>query len=80
MEHAAGSRDAEVRLQVGVVVPHQRAHAVALGQAEPLEAFGEGFGPANKIGVRIAMKRLVGPARDDLHRAEQFARALQQVR
>jgi hypothetical protein len=34
VHHAAGRRDAEVALQVRMVVPAQRGHAVALAQAE----------------------------------------------
>jgi hypothetical protein len=61
---AAGGGNAEVALQVGVVVPAQGGHAVTLLQAQPAAPRpARGCGGSTRHSV--ASQRLVGQARDD---------------
>ena len=79
VHHAAGGRNAEVALQVRVVVPGQRGHALALLQAQPLKRRGQRAGAPVPLPVAVPHQRLVRPPRDDLVAGEDRARALQQM-
>jgi hypothetical protein len=76
---AAGSRDAEIALEVRVVVPGERRDAIALLQAEALQGGGEPARAPVVLAVAVRSQRLVGQARDDLVLREQGAGAVEQV-
>ena len=80
VQHAAGAGHREVRLEVRVVVPHQRRHALAALQAQLLQCAAERERAAVEIGVAIAMQAAVGQARDDFRLREQLPRAREDVR
>ena len=76
--HHAADRDADVGLQVLVVVPAERPHAVAVLQPELVaERCREPARPWRELGVRVAVPALVGQARDDLPVAEELLAAPQ---
>ena len=79
VHHAAGRRNAEVALQVRMVVPAQRGHAVAALQAELQQRRGRGARARGVLAVAVAAQRLVGQPRDDLVAREDRARALEHV-
>ena len=76
---AAGGRDAEVALEVRVVVPGQRRDAVALLQAELAQHRRQTARALMELRVPMPAQRLVGQARDDLLVHEQAAGAVEQV-
>ena len=80
VQHEAAAGDAEVRLQVLIVVPCKRRHAVAGLEAELPERDGELLRPARHVAVGVAVEALVGQAGDDLLVAEERLRAPQQRR
>ena len=80
VEDEAAGRDAEVRLDVLVVVPAERRDAVAALEAERLEPHGERAGAPGHLGVGVAVEALVGQARDDLGAPEVRLGAPQQRR
>ena len=70
--------DADVGLEVLVVVPGEGADAVAVLQAELVaQRGGEAAGARRELGVRVAMPASVGKARDDLAVAEELLAAPQ---
>src|SRR5690606_5007561 len=71
--------DAEVALEVRVVVPAERGHALARPQAGRLERGGQAPGAAVEVGEAVAGEGLVGQAGDDLGFGVELAGALQQV-
>ena len=75
VQDEASARDPEVRLQVLVVVPAQRPHAVARLEAELPEPDRELLRPARQVAVRVAVEALVGQPGDDLLVAEVSLRA-----
>ena len=66
VQDETGAGDAEVRLQVRVVVPGERGDAVAALEPELLQPDRELARTAGEVGVGVAMERAVGEARDDL--------------
>ena len=79
VHHAARGRNAEVALEVRVMVPAQRGDALARLEAEPLQRRGERARAPAVLGVAVPAQALVGHARDDLVAAEQLAGAVEQV-
>jgi hypothetical protein len=65
VHHAPGGGDAEVALEVGVMVPAQRRDAIARAQAETLQRRRQPAGAAVVLAVGVLAQRLVGQARDD---------------
>ena len=61
MADGAGPGNAEVHLQVLVVVPGERPHAVAGRDAEAGEGGGEPTAAAAEVGVRMVVHPAVGP-------------------
>ncbi len=80
VQHEAAARDPEVRLMVLVVVPAERANAIAALEPELLQRDRELSGTPHRVGVRRAVEALVGQARDDLATPEVQLRALEDVR
>ena len=70
VQHKASARDAEVRLEVLVVVPAQRRDPVAAREAELRERDAERTRAAHRVAPRRPVKRLVGETRDDFLPAE----------
>ncbi len=79
VHHAARRRDAEIALQVGVMVPAQRRHALALLQPRGEQRRGQLARAPVVLGECVPLERLVGQAADDLRFAVQPPGALQQV-
>ena len=52
MQHRAHARDGQVGLEVGLVVPHERADAVALLHAEPGQRRRQLIGTVGHLGER----------------------------
>ena len=68
-------RRADVRLEVLVVVPRERADAVAVDEAELVaQRERELLRPPDEVRVRVAMPALVGEPAGDLAGAEELAR------
>ena len=79
-DHPA-DRDADVGLEVLVVVPAERPDAVAVLQAELVsQRCGEAACPRRKVGVRVAVPALVRKPRDDLAVAEELLAAAEDRR
>jgi hypothetical protein len=76
---AAGGRDAEVALQVGVMVPAQRRHPVALVHPQRLQRGRQRSGAPVILAEAVPAQALVRQPRDDLVAGEQLPGALQQV-
>ena len=72
----AGGR-ADVRLEVLVVVPHERPDPVAVGEPQPAERHGQALRARHELGVRVPVPALVREARDDLALAVELVRATQ---
>jgi hypothetical protein len=66
VHHCARCGNAEVALEMRIVVPHQRGHAVAGLDACLHQHLGERLGAAVEVCVGVAVQRLVRQARDDL--------------
>ena len=66
VEDTAHQRDAEVRLEMLVVVPAERGHPIAGTDAETLQRAGQAPRAGGEIGVGVPVDRLVRPTRDDL--------------
>src|SRR5262249_9370550 len=64
VEHEARARNAEVALEMRVVVPAQRRDAVAALEPEPLERDRELLRAPRQIAVRVAVE---GPVRKPCH-------------
>ena len=79
VHHAACSRDAEIALQVRVVVPAQRGHAFAFLQAHVLQGLRQLARALVKRAIAVLAQRLVGQARDDFVAGKQSARTFEQV-
>ena len=79
VHHAAGSRNAEVALQVRMVVPAQRGHAVAALQAQLEQRGGQRARARGVFAIAVAPQRFVGQSRDDLVACEDRACPLQHV-
>ncbi len=79
MEHASGGRNAEISLQMDIMIPHQGSDPVAPLEPGLLQGLGQGTRPAVKIGVSVSMHRLVRHARNYLHRSVQASRPFQKV-
>ena len=75
VHHAAGRRDAEVALEVRVVVPAQRGDALAVLQAELLQGRSQRARASVVLGVGVRAQRLVRQARDDRVVSEQIVPA-----
>lgn len=67
VHHRAGRRNAEVALEVGVMVPHQGCDPVTGLDAGLDQRLGQTLGPTVEVGVGMAMQGLVGHPRYDLH-------------
>ncbi len=68
--------DADIGLQVLVVVPGEGANAVAVLEAELVaESCGQAAGARGEVGVRVAMPAPVGEACGDLPVAEELLAA-----
>jgi hypothetical protein len=80
VQHVAAARDAEVRLEVLVVVPAQRRDAVASLEAEALERDRERPRTPHRLAVARAVERPVRHPRDDLLVAPVRLRAAQDHR
>jgi hypothetical protein len=65
VHHRAHGRDGEVGLEVLLVVPHERADAVALLDTERRQRTGEPGGAGSHLGVRRAPRRVALPGRHD---------------
>ena len=65
VQHRAHARDREVRLEVRLVVPHERADPVAVADPEAAQPRRELLGPVRDLGERGALDR-VAPERRDL--------------
>ena len=70
--------DAVVELEVPVGVPRDRRDRVAFPQRQGLERLRELLRPAARVGPRVAADRAFDAARDDLDRAEDRGRVLEQ--
>ena len=70
VQHEAAARDAEVRLEVLVVVPAQRRDAIAAREPQLLQRSGKGTRAPAEVRIRVAMEALVRQARNDLVAAE----------
>ena len=79
VHHATCGRNAEITLQVRVVVPAQRGHAFAFLQPQVLQGLRQLTGALVKRAVAVPAQRLVGQARDDLVVGKQSACAFEQV-
>ena len=62
----ARGRNAEVALQMSVMVPKERGDAIALLKTQPPERRAERAGAGVEVGVGMAPQALVGQPRDDL--------------
>ena len=80
VQHEAAAGNAEVGLEVLVVVPAQRRDAVTALEAELSERHCKLLRAARHVCVGVAVERLVGQARDDLLVAEVRLRAPKQGR
>ena len=80
VQDEAAARNAEVRLEMLVVVPAQRCNAVAALEAQLTQRHGELLRAARHVRIGVAVERLVGQAGDDLLLAEVRLRAAQQGR
>ena len=80
VQHEAAARDAEIGLEVLVVVPAERRDAVAGLEAELLQPDGELLRPPGHVPIRVAMEALVREPADDLLVAEERLRPLQERR
>ena len=65
VEHATHERDAEVRLEMLIVVPAERGNAVLGADAQALEPACQPARAVGEVGVRVPMERPVRPACDD---------------
>ena len=79
VHHPTCGRDAEIALQVRVVVPAQRGHAFAFVQPQVLQGLRQLARALVKRAVAVPAQRLVGQARDDLVAGKQSARTLEQM-
>ena len=66
VQHAAGERDREIRLEVLEVIPPERGNAVAGADAKPVKGAGQAPDAAREVRVGVPVKRPVRPARHDL--------------
>src|SRR3954469_20537294 len=66
MQNSSGARDPKIRFKVGIVIPHQRGHALASLQPEPLQSTRKRSGTRCNIAVSLAMNRVVREPRNDL--------------
>ena len=64
--NSAHRRDAEIKLQVPVVVPRDRRDAVALADPQVGQRAGEPPRPGVELAVAVAVNRSLGGPRDDL--------------
>ena len=80
VQHETSARNAEVRLQMLVVVPAQRRNAVTALEAHLSKRNRKLFRAARHVGVGVAVERLVGQTGNDLLLPEVRLRALQQRR
>ena len=80
VQDVAGARDAEVGLEVLVVVPAKRGDAGARLEPEPLERDRQLPRAAAEVGERVAVEAPVGKPRDDLLVREVRLRPLQDRR
>ena len=79
VHHATCGRNAEITLQVRVVVPAQRGHAFAFLQPQVLQGLRQLAGTLVESAIAVPDERLVGQARDDLVAGKQSACAFEQV-
>ena len=61
MEHRAHGRNGQIGLQVGLVVPQERADPVRVADAQTAEGLGQLLGPAGHLGVGGATDSPSGP-------------------
>jgi hypothetical protein len=66
VQHAAGERDGEVRLEMLEVVPSERGDTVAGADTKPVKGAGQSPDASREIRVGVPMKRPVGPSRHDV--------------
>ncbi len=79
VHHGAGARNREVRLQVRMVIPHERAHALAALEPQAPQRSGERAGAPVEVGVAVTVQGLVGEPGDDLRIGEEPPRAREEV-
>ena len=77
-EPADGRTD--VRLEMLVVVPHERRHAISVLQPEAAQRHRKPLGTGGEVGVRVAVPALVGQPRGDLAITEELLAAAQDGR
>ena len=70
----AADRRPDVRLEVLVVVPHERRDPVAVLEPEAAQRDGEPLRPRGEVGVPVAVPALVGQPGDDLAVAVELVR------
>ena len=70
VDHASGQRHAQVRLEVGGVVPHQGGHAIAGAEARARQRLGELTCPRGHLPVGGPVKRAIRQARDHRDRGK----------
>ena len=79
VEDATRSWNAEVGLQVGVVVPHERRHAITAVEARREKSLAQGPGPTLNVRVGVPPERLVGFLGNDLDPGEELSGASEEV-
>jgi hypothetical protein len=65
VQHAAGTADAEIQLQVPVAVPGQRGNAVTELQLQHIQRLGHLARAARHIAVGVTVNVTLHPARDN---------------
>jgi hypothetical protein len=79
VEDGAHGGHGEIELEMAMVIPAERGHAVALLHTEPLEGVRELMSPAMEVAVGIAEVRAIGVARGYFVLRELLARTLKDV-
>src|SRR5712691_6106337 len=77
MNHSAARGDAEIRLEVAVMIPAEGGDALAGLDAELRKSDRELLSPRDHVAVRVTEEGFVGQFADDLHRTEERFRALE---
>ena len=80
VQHAARAGDAEIGFEMRVVIPGQRADAVAALKPGFLQRLRQQARAAVKIGISVGVQRLVRHPRDDLDLAVESPRMFEDVR
>ena len=74
VQDAAHNRDAEIRLEVLVMVPAQRGHGISGLDPQPPERESEFLRPLRHVAIRVAVKAPVRQARHDFLLEEMLLR------